>query len=190
MDIVKPKQQRRAVFLDRDGVINENRPNYVRTVEDLELLPNAISAVKKLSDSNFAIVIVTNQSGVGRKIIPLQAANAVNDAVVAAIEAGGGRVDGVYLCPHHPKTGCDCRKPQPGMLHQAAADLDLDLEHSYMVGDAASDVAAATAANVTGMLVLTGRGKPQQKQLNAADRNCPIHPDITAAVDWILAQDE
>ncbi len=179
-------QKRPAVFLDRDGVIIENRDDYVLSWRDVAFLPRALEALRRLSHSPYTIVIVTNQSPVGRGLLALEEAEAINRRVIARIEAAGGRVDASYLCPHHPDEGCACRKPAPGMLLRAAADLGLDLPRSYLVGDAVSDVAAAEAAGARGILVLTGRGADQAPRLRArygaAGR---VAEDLATALDTL-----
>jgi D-glycero-D-manno-heptose 1,7-bisphosphate phosphatase len=157
---------RPAVFLDRDGVINENRDDYVKAWDEIRFLPGAFDAVRRLAPSPYRIVLVTNQSSVGRGILSRQQVEAINGRLVAELEARGGRVDAVYYCPHHPDDGCSCRKPQPGLLLRAASDLDLDLVRSFLVGDAASDVEAALAAGCRPILVLTGRGHEQRLLLD------------------------
>ena len=157
-----------AIFLDRDGVIIENCSNYVRSWADVEIFPQAIEALVGLCDTPYRIVLVTNQSAVGRGLITRETAEAINDRLLAVIRADGGRVDAVYMCPHGPNDGCDCRKPRPGLLLRAAAELDIDLSRSVMIGDALSDVQAGQAAGVgQAMLLRTGRGRDQE-QLPAA----------------------
>lgn len=178
---------RAAVFLDRDGVINENRSAYIRDWSDVEFLPGVFEALRRLAESDLSIVLVTNQSAVGRGIISHERALDVNRRIVAAVRAEGARIEGTYLCPHHPDDGCACRKPRPGLLLQAAADLGLDLAASYLIGDALSDVRAARAAGVRGLLVLTGRGRDELARMSAADRETwPAVTDLKAAVDVIL----
>jgi D-glycero-D-manno-heptose 1,7-bisphosphate phosphatase len=160
---------RPAIFLDRDGVLIENRDDYVLAWDDVVWLPGAREALAQLRDAPFAVVIVTNQSAVGRRLITPQAAAGINARLVEAIRAAGGRIDGVYLCPHTDADGCDCRKPAPGLLLRAAAELDLDLERSLLIGDALSDIIAARAAGVGwAALVRTGRGRAQERLPQAA----------------------
>jgi D-glycero-D-manno-heptose 1,7-bisphosphate phosphatase len=176
-----------AVFIDRDGVIVENRDDYVRSWSEVRFIPGALEALEKLGQSTYAVVLVTNQSAVGRGLISLEEAQEINRRVVAQIRAHGGRMDAVYMCPHRPDEGCSCRKPAPGMLMQAARERDLDLASSTMIGDALSDLAAARAAGVRGVLVLTGRGS-EQAGLDAASvpgDGVPV-ADLAAAVDGIL----
>jgi D-glycero-D-manno-heptose 1,7-bisphosphate phosphatase len=176
-----------AVFLDRDGVINQNRVDYVKTWEEVRFLPGVFSALARLAAARYEIVIVTNQSPVGRGILTAARVEEINRRIVGEIEAHGGRVDGVYYCPHHPADGCACRKPRPGMLLDAARDLALDLGRSYLVGDAASDVQAALAAGATPILVLTGRGQAQRARVEQIEPLTLIVPDLPAAVAHVVA---
>ncbi|GAB4579937.1 MAG: D-glycero-beta-D-manno-heptose 1,7-bisphosphate 7-phosphatase [Anaerolineales bacterium] len=155
---------RPAIFLDRDGVIIENCPNYVRTWEDVQIFEQAISALADLANSKYAIVIVTNQSAIGRGIITNEQAHSINARLVQTIVQAGGRVDGVFMCPHKPEDECQCRKPKPGLLLQAANELFLDLSQSIMIGDAFTDLLAGQNARVQQVaLVHTGRGLAQSK---------------------------
>ena len=182
---------RAAVFLDRDGVIIENRSDYVKSWEELCFLPGAFKSLRRLGQSEYALVLVTNQSVVGRGTISLEQAMEINRRIIAEIEAQGGRIDASYLCPHRPDERCDCRKPAPGMLLQAAEELGLDLTRSYAIGDAASDIEAAWAAGVRGILVLTGRGREQVALLKMKGKaNCPVVVNLGAAVDYILVRDQ
>lgn len=157
-----------AIFLDRDGVIIENRSNYVRSWDDVYIYPQALTALVEFSKLPFYLVIVTNQSAVGRGIISKQEADAINDQLVSEIEIAGGRIDAVYMCPHAPTDNCQCRKPESGLFLQAAQEMPLSLSNSVMVGDALTDLMAAEAAGIQQrILVLTGRGE-QQLQLNEA----------------------
>ena len=151
-----------ALFLDRDGVIIENRPNYVRTWSDVSIYPQAVRALKKIEASEYKIFMLTNQSAVGRGIISHSTAAKINKRLVIEIESAGGRVDGVFMCPHTPHENCPCRKPQPGMILEAAASSELDLSNSIMIGDALSDIIAGQTAGVgQNVLVYPGRGLAQ-----------------------------
>ena len=153
---------RPAIFLDRDGVIIENRANYVRSWSDVSIYPQALQALASVSGSEYALVLITNQSAVGRGILPLHAVEGINARLIEAIKAAGGRIDGVYVCPHAPQDGCSCRKPEPGLILQAAQELSLDLSRSIMIGDALSDIQAGQSAGIRkNVLVLTGRGQAQ-----------------------------
>jgi len=151
-----------AIFLDRDGVLIENRSDYVRNWSQVNIFPDAIHALSNPKLINHKIVIVTNQSAVGRGIISLSTAQEINDRLVHLIRERGSRVDDVFLCPHGPDDACDCRKPKPGLLLTAAKELSLDLKRSWMIGDAWSDVQAGQSAGVRGTIILkTGRGTDQ-----------------------------
>jgi D-glycero-D-manno-heptose 1,7-bisphosphate phosphatase len=151
-----------AIFLDRDGVLIENRSDYVRDWSQVKIFPDAIHALSHSAIKNYKIVIVTNQSAVGRGLISLETAKDINGRLVDLIHHSGGQMDAVYLCPHKPDDGCNCRKPKPGLLLQAAKELSLDLRRSWMIGDAWSDVQAGQMAGVRQAILLkTGRGREQ-----------------------------
>lgn len=177
-----------AIILDRDGVIIENRSNYVRSWEDVHIYPQALRALASIKGSQYKIAIVTNQSVVGRGLITMERANEINDRIVAEINKHGGRVNGVYMCPHAPQDNCACRKPQPGLLQNAARELSLDLSRSIMIGDALSDLQAGQLAGVNRtILVLTGRG-PEQVDLCKAAKLRPfqIYDTLSDALDSII----
>jgi len=151
-----------AIFLDRDGVIIENRPNYIRSWEDVSIYPQAVLALSRIRSSPYKVIIVTNQSAVGRGLISYPEAETINRRLLAELERAGCRIDAVYLCPHTPEDRCACRKPQPGLILQAAQELSLDVSRSWMIGDAWSDLLAGqTAGILQNVLVRTGRGLEQ-----------------------------
>lgn len=183
--------RRPAVFLDRDGVLNENRADYVRTWQQVAFLPGVFQAMQRLAAGPFVVVVVTNQSAVGRGLMSAETLAAINQGIVREVQQAGGRIDAVYACPHTPADGCACRKPQPGMLLAAAQALHIDLARSYLVGDAVSDLHAALAAGCQPVLVRTGRGTKQIARL-AVDGliGTPVVADLVAAVTWILSREE
>lgn len=151
-----------ALFLDRDGVIVENRPDYIRSWADVHIFPQALEALINARIAPYKVIIVTNQSAVGRGIISLSEAEAINQRLVAEIKAAGGQIDAVLMCPHAPQENCACRKPRPGLLLQAAELYSIDLKNSILIGDAVSDLLAGQAAGVQKtVLVRTGRGVDQ-----------------------------
>ena len=151
-----------AIFLDRDGVIIENRPQYVCSWEDVRFFPQAVRALQRLKNMPYKIVVVTNQAGVSRGVIPLSVVEAINRRLWEEIEYAGGRIDGIYMCPHKPEDDCNCRKPRPGLIEQAARDLSIDLQSSLLVGDMFTDLLAGKAAGVARLaLVRTGLGASQ-----------------------------
>ena len=167
-------------------MIIENRPDHVKSWSEVRFLAGSPAAMKRLAASRRAIVIVSNQAVVGRGLLDERAAWQLQRQIVAEIAARGGRIDASYLCPHHPQMGCVCRKPAPGMLLQAARDLDLDLSRSWLIGDAWSDLQAARAAGVRGILVRTGRGAEQQNLLPKPGESWLVVADLAAAVEIIL----
>jgi D-glycero-D-manno-heptose 1,7-bisphosphate phosphatase len=160
----------RAVFLDRDGVLIENRSDYVRDWSHVTILPGVMDALSGFHKVGFKIVIVTNQSAVGRGLMSLGTAQEINERLIHTIKENGGWVDAFYMCPHTPQDNCNCRKPLPGMLRQAAEEWSLDLRSSWMVGDAWSDLLAGQAADLEGtILVKTGRGSSQLLEIQPAE---------------------
>ncbi|MDT8306294.1 MAG: HAD family hydrolase [Anaerolineae bacterium] len=180
---------RPAIFLDRDGVIIENRADYVRSWADVAIYPQALAALARLKAARWPVIIVTNQSMVGRGLVSLADAEAINQRLVTTIASNGGQIDRVYMCPHAPDAACGCRKPQPGLLLQAAEELALDVKGSILVGDALTDIEAAQAAGVgRAALVLTGRGAVQARLPEATALGPPLLFDtLYAAVDAFLA---
>jgi D-glycero-D-manno-heptose 1,7-bisphosphate phosphatase len=180
-------QRMRAIFLDRDGVICRNHSDHVKNWNEFVFLARAREGLARLAALDMPIVIVTNQSAVNRGMLSVETLEEIHRRMVAEIEAAGGRIDRVYYCPHRPDEGCGCRKPQPGLLRQAAADLDIELRGSYIVGDAWSDIQAGLAVGCIPFLVLTGRGLRQASQAlhDAAGRFRVVH-DLSEAVTAIL----
>jgi histidinol-phosphate phosphatase family protein len=180
---------RPAVFLDRDGVINENLDGtYVQQWATFRFLPGAVEAIAALHRAGYPVVVVTNQAGIAHGHLSAVALEEIHRQMVAAIRSGGGEVVAVLHCPHRPEEGCECRKPQPGMLRRAATQFDLDLSRSILVGDHLTDVQAAYAAGCRAILVLTGRGEAARRLLadDPALGAVPVVADLSAAVQAIL----
>jgi len=137
-----------ALFLDRDGVFIENRANYVRSWADVEFFPQALDALARIREIPYKIIVVTNQSAVGRGIMSWETAVNLNNRILGVVREANGRIDACYLCPAKPGIDDPCRKPRPGMLLQAAQEHNLDLNQSYMIGDALTDIQAGQAAGV------------------------------------------
>lgn len=176
----------KTVFLDRDGVINADRVNYVLNWDEFKWLPGVKSAVARLTAAGFRIVIFTNQSCIGRELITADGIDAINARMIDELTAAGGSIEGVYVCPHAPEKGdCDCRKPKPGLLLQAAEEMGLDLARSVVIGDSARDLQAGRAAGVgLNILVRTGKGAEHEKKTDA--RPDLVVDDLAAAVDYLL----
>ena len=180
-----------AIFLDRDGVIIENRANYVLSWEDVEIFDEAIEALVRYAGSDYLFVIVTNQSPIGRGLLDLSVAQSINEQLVNIIERRGGRIDRWTLCPHAPSDQCHCRKPEPGMLIEVANELNIDLSKSIMIGDALTDLKAGMNAGVREVILLkTGRGLEQSKLPAAIEYPNAQHFDnLGQALDWFFQSD-
>jgi len=180
---------RPAVFLDRDGVINENREDYVKSWDEFVFLPGVFEALRKLARNGWLVVVTSNQSAINRGLVSRAIVDEINHRMMEAVERHGGRIEAVLYCPHRPDENCSCRKPRPGLLLEAARRFNIGLSRSYLVGDALSDIAAGLRAGCQSILVLTGRG---EKELNYLVREgyvgYHVVADLREAVDWILAQ--
>lgn len=184
--------KRRAVFLDRDGTINVE-VQYLSRVEDFRFIPGVPWALKRLKDAGFLLVVVTNQSGIGRGYYDEAALKSIHDHMHEELSAFGAAVDACYFCPHHPEQAlgeylreCDCRKPLPGMLLKAARDLDIDLSGSFMIGDKLADVEAGIQAGCRSLLVLTGYGS----EVEELPEGVEAFPDLQMAVEAILSREQ
>ena len=176
-----------AVFLDRDGTINEEM-GYINHLSRFRVFPQAAPAIRRLNEAGLKVVVISNQSGVARGYFPLALMEEVNRHLTELLAAGGARLDGFYVCTHHPNDDCSCRKPKPELIFRAARDLDLDLPHSYLVGDRFKDLETAANAGVKGILVLTGYGRGEYESLRDKAKVAPVYvaQDLEDAAAWIL----
>jgi D-glycero-D-manno-heptose 1,7-bisphosphate phosphatase len=177
---------RRAAFLDRDGTLIREA-DYLRRLEDLEILPGTAAALRRLSDAGYLRLVVTNQSGVARGFFDLAFVEAAHDELRNRLRSEGADVEAFYVCPHHPSRSgaCDCRKPATGLLLRAAAEWGVDLEASWVIGDKAADVELARAAGCRAALVRTGYGRTAAVELNQRG----LAPDVVAG-DFAQAAEE
>ena len=184
---------RPAVFLDRDGTINVE-VDYLADPDDLELIPGSAAAIRDLNRSGFEVIVVTNQSGIARGKLDLERLDQIHRRLCEILASEGAHLDAILFCPHHPTIGvapfrkrCDCRKPLPGMLLEAASDRDLSLEQSWIVGDSLRDLEAGAALGVRGILVATGKGSQQHSRLGEIKSPVPMYAEnLAAAVEMIL----
>ncbi len=185
---------RPAVFLDRDGTINEQM-GYINHIDRFILLPGAAAAIALLNSTGIPVVVVTNQSGLARGYFPESLLDAVHEKMEKQLARQGAHVDKIYICPHHPEAkeekfrkDCQCRKPKNGLFRAAAKDLEIDLQRSYVVGDRWSDLKAAAQCGAKGILVLTGYGRGDYEYTGPAQEIQPhfVAEDLQQAVDWIL----
>jgi D-glycero-D-manno-heptose 1,7-bisphosphate phosphatase len=166
----------RAVFLDRDGVINDH-VRYVNTPDDLILFPGVGQAIKKLNDAGYKVFVVTNQGGVGLGHLKEEALHAIHDKMERELQRDGAILDEISYCPHKPHARCACRKPEPKMILDLAAKYDIDLQNSYMIGDRDTDVFAGEKAGTRTIFI----GAPFPQATHTA-------PTLVEAVEWILRQ--
>jgi D-glycero-D-manno-heptose 1,7-bisphosphate phosphatase len=176
-----------TVFIDRDGVINENRADYVKSWDEFRFLPESREAIASLTRAGHRIVVCTNQAGVAQGLISSETMEDIHRRMMAAIEEVGGVVEKVYACTHSKTADCDCRKPRPGMLLRAGRELNLDMSDAVFIGDSITDMQAGSAAGVRTMLVLTGLGMEHYRQ-HYEQTNRPFHIalNLKHAADIIL----
>jgi D-glycero-D-manno-heptose 1,7-bisphosphate phosphatase len=182
--------QKHTVFLDRDGVINEDSADYIKSWAEFRLIPGSLEAIARLSGRGIRIFVVSNQSGIGRGLFSTQTLAQIHRNLAASAAAAGGRIDGFFFCPHRPEDGCTCRKPRAGLIRQACRAQGIDTARAAMVGDSAKDIIAGRRAGCAlCVLVRTGNGANAATEL-AAEGIRPNHTaaDLNAAADWILDQ--
>jgi len=155
----------RLILLDRDGVVNHDSPDYIKTPEEWVAIPGSIQAISDLKASGRLVAICTNQAGVARGKLSLAQLQAIHHKMKAALADSGAELDGLIFCPHHPEEGCSCRKPRPGMLLKMMAQLDVAPDQTVYAGDSIRDAEAATAAGCHFVLVRTGNGKDAESTL-------------------------
>jgi D-glycero-D-manno-heptose 1,7-bisphosphate phosphatase len=178
----------RIIFLDRDGVINRDSSEYIKSWAEFQFLPRSIEALRVLKQHRFKVFVVTNQSAVGRGLITRGELLQMHAKMMTEIEAGGGLIQDIFFCPHLPQDRCGCRKPEPGLILAAHRKYSLALSQAYLVGDSAEDIECASRANCgNAILVKTGNSSQAERSL-AAINLAPAHiaPDLFAAVTWII----
>ena len=174
----------KLVILDRDGTINEDSEQHVRSPEEFRPIKGSLEAIARLTQADYRIVVATNQSGIARGFLDTRTLFAIHDTLLRALAQVGGRIDAFFFCPHAADAGCQCRKPQPGMLLEAGRRFNVALDEVYMVGDALRDLQAAAAAGARPVLVLTGKGAKTRAdgKLPAGTR---VFPDLAAFAEHL-----
>ncbi|PIP36567.1 MAG: D-glycero-beta-D-manno-heptose-1,7-bisphosphate 7-phosphatase [Desulfobacterales bacterium CG23_combo_of_CG06-09_8_20_14_all_52_9] len=177
-----------VVFLDRDGVINEDSPNYIKSWEEFFFIPKSLEAIADLYAGGMELFVITNQSVVNRKLMTAPDLETLHRNMLAAVQSRGGKIRDLFYCPHLPEDGCTCRKPKPGLILTAQERYGIDLSTTFMVGDSEKDILCARAAGCRyAVLVRTGNGCETEKRLV---ENGPVPdyvaPDLYGAVQWIL----
>jgi len=179
----------KVVFLDRDGVINKDSPSYIKNLSEFEFIPGSLDAVKYLTSEGFTIIVITNQSAINRNLTTRKIVDDIHSMIMRVVKSEFGEIKDIFLCPHTPEQDCTCRKPKPGLIHQAQKKYNIDISSSCMVGDSAKDIECARNAGCRyAILVKTGNADDAEKILT--DKN--ISPDYVAenlfeAARWIIS---
>jgi len=185
-EAVVPTRAAKLIVLDRDGVINQDSDQFIKSPEEWRPVPGSLEAIARLNHAGYRVVVATNQSGIGRGLFDMAMLNAIHEKMHKALGHVGARLDAVFFCPHTGDAKCDCRKPKPGMLVEIGRRFNTELTGVPCVGDSLRDLQAARAAGAQPILVLTGKG---EKTLRDGDfpRNTLIFPDLAFAVSALLA---
>lgn len=171
--------QPKLLILDRDGVINRDSPDYIRSPDEWVALPGSLQAIAELNRAGFSVIVATNQSGIGRGLFTADVLDAIHRKMTAAVASAGGHLAGIFVCPHAPAANCDCRKPRPGLMRQIEAAFDCELAGAPIVGDSERDLLAAQAVNGRPILVRTGNGRETESHLPPA-RGVEVFDDLAA----------
>lgn len=178
----------KLVILDRDGVINQDSDDYIKSVDEFHPYPDSLDAIARLNQAGYQVAIATNQSGIGRGYYDENTLKAMHEKLAQQLALRGGHIDYIAWCPHRPDQDCDCRKPRPGLLQQIGRHFDTDLTGITMVGDKTADIAAARAAGAHPVLVKTGKGERTLAQGTDLG-GVPVYSNLSAFVDNFLNQD-
>ena len=180
----------RLVILDRDGTINADSDEYVKSADEWVPLPGALDAIARLNHAGWHVVVASNQSGLGRGLFDVAALNAMHTKMHKLLAAAGGRIDAIFYCPHSPEDVCNCRKPAPGLFEQIGERYGMDLKGVHTVGDTPRDLQAGAAVGCQPHVVLTGKSEKLRGQPLPEDfpDGTQVHNDLMAFADWLLAQ--
>lgn len=178
----------KLIILDRDGVINQDSDEYIKSADEWIPLPGSLEAIAKLNRAGYTVAVATNQSGLSRGYFDLKTLSAMHRKMDTLLSEHGGQIDAVFYCPHGPKDGCDCRKPSPGMLHEISERFQTNLNNVFFIGDTLGDMKAATAAGTKPVLVRTGKGEKTELLLDENNfLHVPVYNDLMSAVLDILS---
>jgi D-glycero-D-manno-heptose 1,7-bisphosphate phosphatase len=178
----------RLIVLDRDGVINHDSAHFIKSPDEWRPIPGSLEAIARLNHAGYRVVVATNQSGIGRRLFDMATLNLIHEKMHKALALAGGRVDAVFFCPHTGDSGCECRKPKPGMLREIGQRYAVDLADVPVIGDSLRDLQAAEAVGAKPMLVLTGKGEKTLRE-GSFPKNTVIFPDLAFAASALLAND-
>ncbi len=180
----------KLILLDRDGVINEDSDEFIKSAEEWVPIPGSLDAIASLTHAGYTNVVVTNQSGLAQGLFDISELHAIHNKMHEHVNKAGGRIDVVMYCPHAAGDDCACRKPKPGMLHSVSERLNTELTNVYMVGDSLRDLQAAMAVGATPVLVLTGKGKDTLDNNAGLDERVAVYDDLAAFTDYLLEQEK
>jgi D-glycero-D-manno-heptose 1,7-bisphosphate phosphatase len=176
----------RLIVLDRDGVINEDSDAFIKSAAEWRPIAGSLEAIARLHAAGYRVVIFTNQSGLARGLFDRAALEAIHARLIGAVEAAGGKLSGIYVCPHGPNDACDCRKPLPGLLHRIESELGVSLQGVPVVGDARRDLEAALAVGARPLLVRTGKG--ERTLAGALPAGTEVFDDLAAVAAALLGE--
>ena len=176
----------KLIVLDRDGVINVDSEQFIKSPDEWKPIPGSLEAIARLNESGWRVVVASNQSGVGRGLFDMDTLNAINEKMTKAIGQAGGRLDAIFFCPHSADSTCDCRKPRPGMFVQIAERFNVDMKGVPVVGDSLRDLQAGVAVGCQPYLVLTGKGAKTQAD-PALPAGTLVFPDLAAVAAQLSA---
>lgn len=178
----------RLIILDRDGVINEDSDDYIKSPDEYIPIPGSLEAIARLNQAGYTVVVATNQSGIGRGYFDLPTLEAMHDKLRSLLAAVHGRIDGIFYCPHTPDDQCECRKPRPGLYQQIASHFGISLAGVPVIGDSLRDIDAARAVGAKPVLVRTGKGLRTLQSGEGLD-DIPVYDDLADAVDALLNEE-
>ncbi len=176
----------KLIVLDRDGVINFDSDQFIKSPDEWKPIPGSLEAIARLNESGWRVVVASNQSGVGRGLFDMDTLNAINEKMTKTLAQVGGRLDAIFFCPHAADSTCTCRKPKPGMFQQIAERFNVDLKGAPVVGDSLRDLQAGMALGCAPYLVLTGKGR-KTEQDPALPEGTQVFPDLAAVVAQLTA---
>lgn len=180
----------KLIILDRDGVINEDSDDYIKSPEEWTPIPGSLEAIARLYQAGYLVLVASNQSGIARGLFDITTLNRIHRKMHDRLAALGGAIEAVFFCPHAPADDCACRKPRPGLLEDIKARLKVDLAGVVAVGDTLRDVQAARAAGATPVLVRTGKGERTLAEASPELADVPVYDDLAAVAEAVLATDE
>ena len=175
------------LLLDRDGVINYESPDYIKSPDEWQAIPGSLAAIARLTQAGYRVAVTTNQSGVGRGLFSEAVLGDIHRKMLQEVEQAGGRIERIFYCPHGPDEGCDCRKPRPGLIYQATEEMPCPRRNIVLIGDTLRDLEAAQAADIKAFLVRTGKGSATEKQLPDG-LAAGVYDDLAAAADALLGE--